>query len=171
MQHWVGRLLSTPVNLQCTKRVEWKGLMMGSGRGKERGAELSNIVHLCCEIVDWAGHTLVCKSLWKVGPYPGLIFCWLAHGIEGREEREKSSRVWVPFNSLDIPIKRLLARPLFSCDFCTYPSCALRLLAFILSRSVPQCVYEIYVQLSSCRYSFSVSIMFTRSTWNISTQI
>lgn len=118
MQHWVGRLLSTPVNLQCTKRVEWKGLMIGSGRGKERGEELSNIGHLCCEIVDWAGHTLVCKSLWKVGPYPGLIFCWLAHAIiEEREKRGKSSRVWVPFNSLDIPIKRLLARPLF-CDFC-----------------------------------------------------
>lgn len=86
--------------------------------GRKREGELSNTVHLCCEIVDWAGHTLVCKSLWKVGPYPGLIFCWLAHDIiEGRqkrEEREKSSRVWVPFNSLGIPIKRvLLAWPLF----------------------------------------------------------
>lgn len=112
-----GRLLSKPVNHQCTRRAKWKGLMMGSGRGKEGGRAVQYSAPLLRDCrLSWT-HTCLQVPL-KGGAISWLDFLLTRTRQHRRMRRggrdESNSRVWVPFNSLDIPIKRvLLARPLF----------------------------------------------------------
>lgn len=169
-----GRLLSKPVNHQCTRRAKWKGLMMGSGREKERGRAVQYSAPLLRDCRKLDTHLFASPfERW------GHILAWFfvdSHTTSSREgKRGKRGRraAESEFRLIHLPYQSngCCWPDLFFCGLLPYPSCVLRLLAFILSPSVLQCVYAIYVQLSSCRYSFSVSIIFTRSTWNISPQI